>query len=165
MNPQCKPEFPSAPSGKNLKASGYAREMKNTFATVHYGGNDFFIAIPPRGHAIPLDMDGQRSAASSPLELLLVALGGCTGADVISVLRKKREQVTDYRIEVRGEQREEYPRSFRRMEVRHIVRGRGISEAAVKQAIQLSTDKYCSVSATLRPTVEIVTSFEIQEET
>ncbi len=138
--------------------------MKNPYATVHYAGNDFFIAIPPRGHAIPLDLDGQRSAASSPLELLLVALGGCTGADVISILKKKREQVTDYRIEVRGEQREEHPRSFRRMEVRHILRGRGLSEAAVKQAIELSDTKYCGVSASLRPTVEIVTSFEIHEE-
>ncbi len=138
--------------------------MKSPYATVHYAGNDFLIAIPPRGHAIPLDLDGQRSAASSPLELLLIALGGCTGADVISILKKKREQVTDYRVEVRGEQREEHPRNFTRMEVRHIVKGRGISEAAVKQAIELSNTKYCGVSATLRPTVEIVTSFEIIEE-
>jgi putative redox protein len=137
--------------------------MKSDHATVHFAGNEFFIAIPPRGHAIPLDMDGQRSAASSPLELLLVALGGCTGADVISILRKKREQVTDYRVEVRGEQREEYPKSFRRMEVRHILRGRGISKTAVEQAIDLSSNKYCSVSATLRPTVEIVTTYEIHE--
>jgi len=137
--------------------------MKNDRAIVHYAGNDFFIAIPPRGHAIPLDIDSQRSAASSPLELLLVSLGACAGADVISILKKKREQVTDYRIEVRGERREEYPKSFRRMEVRHILTGRGISPAAVEQAIELSTTKYCGAAATLRPTVEIVNTYEIHE--
>jgi putative redox protein len=73
--------------------------------------------------------------------------------------------VTAYRIEVRSERREEHPRSFKRFEVRHIVKGKAISEKAVAQAIQLSTDKYCGVAATLRPTAEIVTSYEILEET
>jgi putative redox protein len=139
--------------------------MKNANAVIHYAGNDYFVAIPPSGHAITLDISGERSTASGPLELLLVALGGCTGADVIAVLRKKREQVTDYRIEVHGDRREEHPRSFRRMEVRHILRGRGLSAENVAKAIDLSTNKYCSVAATLRPTAEIVTSFEIHEET
>jgi putative redox protein len=138
--------------------------MKNTHAVIQYSGDDYFVAVPPSGHAIPLDINGERSNASGPLELLLVALGGCTGADVINVLKKKREQVTDYRIEVRGERREEHPRSFRKMEVRHIVRGRRISPDSVAKAIELSTNKYCGVAATLRPTVEIVTSFEILEE-
>jgi putative redox protein len=138
--------------------------MKNTHAMIQYAGDDYFVAVPPSGHAIPLDINGERSNACGPLELLLVALGGCTGADVINVLKKKREHVTDYRIEVRGERREEHPRSFRKMEVRHIVRGRRISPDSVAKAIELSTNKYCGVAATLRPTVEIVTSFEILEE-
>lgn len=139
--------------------------MTNAKATIHYAANDYFVAVPPSGHAITLDVNGERSSAPGPLELLLVALGGCTGTDVISVLHKKRQQVTDYRIEVQGERREEYPRSFRKMEVRHILHGRGISEEAVKKAIDISIDKYCSVAATLRPTVEIVTSYEIHEDT
>jgi len=98
------------------------------------------------------------------MELLLVALGGCTAADVIDILRKKREHVTEYRVEVHGERREEYPKSFRRFEVRHILYGRGLNEKSVAHAIQLSDEKYCSVSATLRPTAEIVTSYEIHEE-
>jgi putative redox protein len=138
--------------------------MKNANAVIHYAGNDYFVAIPPSGHAITLDISGERSTAAGPLELLLVALGACTGADVISVLRKKREQVIDYRIEVHGDRREEHPRSFRKMEVRHILRGRGLSAENVAKAIELSTNKYCSVAATLRPTAEIVTSFEILEE-
>jgi putative redox protein len=138
--------------------------MKSTHATIHYAGNDFFVGIAPSGHALTLDADGQRSAAPSPLELLLVSLGACTATDVITVLHKKREQVTDYRIEVHGDRREEFPKSFRRMEVRHILTGRNINSDSVAKAIQLSTDKYCSVAATLRPTAEIVTSYEIHEQ-
>jgi putative redox protein len=138
--------------------------MKTSHATIHYAGNDFFLAISPSGHAVPIDTNSGRSAASGPLELLLLSLGACTGADVISILHKKRERVTDYRVEIRGERREEHPRSFRRLEVRHIVRGHGVSEAAVARAVQLSTDKYCSVAATLRPTAEIVSTWEIQED-
>jgi putative redox protein len=138
--------------------------MKNTHAVVRYAGDDYFVAVPPSGHAITLDVKGDRSNASGPLELLLVALGGCTGADVISVLIKKRQQVTDYFIEVHGERREEHPRNFTRMEVRHIVTGRAISADAVAKAVELSMTKYCSVAATLRPTVEIVSTIEIHEE-
>jgi putative redox protein len=138
--------------------------MKDTKATVQYAGDDFFVAITPSGHAQTLDVNGQRNAASGPLELLLIALGGCTGADVVAILKKKREQVTGYRLEVRGERREEYPRSFRRIEVRHFLRGRGLKEESVKRAIQLSDEKYCGVSATLRPTAEIVSTYVIEEE-
>jgi putative redox protein len=97
------------------------------------------------------------------MELLLVALGSCTGVDVVSILRKKRHTVSAYRVEVRGERRDDQPRSYKRMEVHHIVSGRNISEQSVAQAIKLSDEKYCSVAATLRPTVEIVSSFEIIE--
>jgi putative redox protein len=138
--------------------------MTNANATIHYAGNDYFVAVPPSGHAVTLDVNGERSSAPGPLELLLIALGGCTGTDVISVLHKKRQQITNYRIEVHGERREEHPRSFRRMEVRHILHGRAISEEAVKKAVDISINKYCSVAATLRPTVEIVTSYEIHED-
>jgi putative redox protein len=138
--------------------------MQNGHATIQYAGDEYFIGVPPSGHAITIDVNGERSTATGPLELLLVALGSCTGTDVISVLHKKRQHVTDYRIEVRGERREEYPRSFTKMEVRHIFRGRAISEEAVAKAIDISITKYCSVAATLRPTVEIITSYEIHED-
>ena len=138
--------------------------MKQSHATVHYAGNDFFLAVSPSGHAVPIDANGQRSAASGPLELLLLALGGCTGADVVAILKKKRERVTDYRVEIRGERREEHPRSYKRLELRHIVRGYSIAEASVARAVQLSSEKYCSVAATLRPTAEIVSTWEIHEE-
>jgi putative redox protein len=137
--------------------------MKNTHAVVEYAGNDFFVAVTPSGHAQVLDAKSERSAAPGPLELLLVALGGCTAVDVVSILEKKRQKVTKYHVEVRGERREENPRSFHRLEVRHIVTGQGVSPEAVRRAIELSTDKYCSVAATLRPAAEIVSTFEVLE--
>src|SRR5919199_6263591 len=133
-------------------------------AVIHYAGNDLFIGISPSGHAQTLETDHERASAATPTELLLLALGGCTAVDVISILKKKREQVTDYRVEVRGTRREEHPRAWTRMEVRHVVRGKGVSEKAVASAVELSETKYCSVAATLRPGVEIVTSYEIIED-
>src|SRR5438270_3073642 len=139
-------------------------DAKNATAVIQYAGAELFVGISPSGHALTIETDTTRSSAPTPMELLLLALGSCTGVDVISILRKKREQVTDYRIEVRGRRRTEHPRAFTHMEVRHIVRGHKVSEKAVAQAIELSETKYCSVAATLRPTVEIVSSYEIIEE-
>lgn len=138
--------------------------MKDTKATIEYAGDDYFVAVPPSGHALTIDINGERSNGAGPMELLLVALGGCTGADIVSILKKMREQVTGYRVEVRGERREEHPKSFRKMEVRHFLRGRGLKSENVAKAIELSMTKYCGVAATLRPTAEIVSTFEIEEE-
>ena len=130
-------------------------------ATIHYAGNDFFVGVSPSGHAQTIETDHDRDSAASPLELLLIALGGCTGVDVISILKKKRQDVTDYRIEVHGDRREEFPRGYTKLYVKHIVTGRNVSEQAVARAIELSDQKYCSVAATVRGTAEIVTSYEI----
>ncbi|HEY8224943.1 MAG TPA: OsmC family protein [Pyrinomonadaceae bacterium] len=136
---------------------------KSTKAVVRFAGDDLFIGISPSGHAITLDTDQERSSAPSPVELLLVALGSCTGIDVISILQKKRMKVSAYRVEVSGERRAEHPCSYKFMNVHHVITGKNISRHAVEQAIELSEKKYCSVSATLRPTVEIHSSFEIIE--
>jgi putative redox protein len=132
-------------------------------AVIHLAGPDLFVGITPSNHALAIDTDHLRHSAPTPMELLLLALGSCTGVDVVSILRKKRQEVTEYRIEVRGQRRDDHPRSYKRMEVHHIVTGRSISEQSVAQAIELSDQKYCSVAATLRPTAEIVSSFEIIE--
>jgi putative redox protein len=132
-------------------------------ATVRLQGDDVFIVTTPSGHEIAIDTDSARHSAPSPMELILVALGSCTAVDVVSILRKKRQQVTAYRVEVRGQRRAEHPRSYKRMDVHHIVTGRNVSERAVSQAIAFSEKKYCSVAATLRPTAEIVSTFEIIE--
>ncbi|MDQ6653945.1 MAG: OsmC family protein [Acidobacteriota bacterium] len=132
-------------------------------AVVQLAGSDLFIGYSPSGHPVTIDTDHLRNSAPSPMELLLLALGSCTGVDVVTILGKKRQDVTDYRVEVRAHRRGEHPRSYDRMEVHHIVTGRNISERSVAQAIQLSEQKYCSVAATLRPTAEIVSSFEVIE--
>lgn len=136
----------------------------NGKATIRFSGEDLFVGLTPSGHALPIEMDSTRNRAASPLELLLLALGGCTGADVISILQKKRQHVTDYRIEVSGDRREDHPRAYTRMFVKHIVRGRRVSEKAVADAIELSNKKYCSVAATVGGTAEIITSYEIIED-
>lgn len=133
-------------------------------ATIYFAGEDLFVGVSPSGHAQALDTNHERGSAATPIELLLIALGSCTAVDVISILRKKREQVTAYRVEVRGQRRIEHPRAFTHMEVRHIISGHKVSEKAVAQAIELSETKYCSVAATLRPGVEITSSYEIIEE-
>jgi len=133
-------------------------------ATVKFVSEDLFLGVTPSGHAMVLDTDSQRSSASSPVELLLIALGSCTATDVASILSKKRQQVTSYVVEVTGKRRDEYPRSYTSMRVHHILTGKSISAKAVAHAIELSETKYCSVAATLRPTVEIQSTFEIIEE-
>ena len=133
-------------------------------ATIHFANNDFFVGITPSGHAQTIETDSHRGSAASPMELLLLALGGCTGVDVIDILKKKRQHVTGYRIEVHGDRREEYPRAYTKLYVKHIVSGRGVSEKAVARAIELSDQKYCSVAATIRGTAQIVTSYEIIED-
>ena len=137
---------------------------KESKAIIQFAGDELFVGITPSGHAQAIETNSKRNRAATPMELLLIALGSCTGVDVISILKKKRQRVTDYRIEVSGERREEFPRSYTRLSVKHIVRGRGLSEAAVARAIELSEQKYCSVAATLRGSAEIVTSYEIVEE-
>ena len=136
----------------------------NTYqATVQYAGDEFFIGIPPSGHAQTIDTKGDRKAAPTPMEMLLVSVAGCTAADVISILLKKRQDVTDYRVEITGTRAEDHPRKFLTFHVHHIVHGRSVSEKAVADAIELSDTKYCSVAATVRPAAEITTSYEIIE--
>jgi putative redox protein len=132
-------------------------------ATIKYAGDEFFIGTPPSGNAQVIDVKGDRRSAPSPLEMLLVSVAACTAADVISILLKKRQDVTDYNVEITGERKEDHPRAFIKFHIHHIVQGRAVSEKAVADAVELSDTKYCSVAATVRPTAEITTSFEVIE--
>lgn len=132
-------------------------------ARVHYAGDEFFIGTTPSGVSQTIDVKGDRKSAPSPLELLLVSVAACTAADVISILEKKRQDVTAYDVEVTGDRVADFPRKFVKFHVHHIVQGRNVSEDAVKHAIELSDQKYCSVAATVRPTAEITTSYAIIE--
>ncbi len=132
-------------------------------ASVLYAGDEFFIGTPPSGHAQVIDTNGDRKAATTPMEMLLVSVAACTAADVISILKKKRQDVMDYKVEVTADRREDHPRAFSKFHVHHIVYGRGVSEKSLADAIELSDTKYCSVAGTVRPTAKITTSFEIFE--
>ena len=115
-------------------------------------------------HAFAFD-SGPEAEGPSPVQAVQAALGGCTAMDVISILRKKRQQVTGYEVEVLAERRlDPHPRIFTRMEIIHRVRGRGINPAAVAEAIELSDTKYCAVHAMLEHAVAIRSRFEITEE-
>jgi putative redox protein len=139
-------------------------ENKDFKASVYHAGNEFYIGVSPSNHAVSIDTNHERNAAPTPVELLMIAVGACTAVDVVSILKKKRQDITDYRVEVKGMRREEHPRAFTKLEVHHIVRGRAVSSEAVERAVKLSDEKYCSVAATVRPAAEIVTTFEILEE-
>ena len=137
---------------------------KSVKAIVRFVSDDLFVGVTPSGHSITLDTDSSRSIAPSPTELLLLAAGACTATDVAGILAKKRQHVTSYVIEVSGVRRDDFPRKYTSMKVHHILTGHNLSPTAIAHAIELSDTKYCSVAATLRPGVEIQTSFEIIED-
>jgi putative redox protein len=132
-------------------------------ASVRYAGDELFIGTSPSGNSVAIDVKGDRQSAQSPLEMLLVAVAGCTAADVASILEKKRQDVREYIVEITGTRFDEHPRKFTAFHIHHIVRGHNVSEQALIHAIELSDTKYCSVAATVRPTATITTSHEIVE--
>ncbi|MBP9664857.1 MAG: OsmC family protein [Pyrinomonadaceae bacterium] len=132
-------------------------------ATVKYAGDEFFIGTTPNGYSQVMDTKGDRHSAPTPMEMLLVSVAACTAVDVISILNKKRQDVTDYDVEISGVRADDHPRKFISFHINHIVRGRNVSEKAVADAIELSDTKYCSVAATVQPTATITTSYDIVE--
>jgi putative redox protein len=130
-------------------------------ARLRYAGGEQFVGESPSGHAVVTSFAHDKVTAATPMELLLISLGGCTGADVVSILEKKRQHVTGYEIEVRAERRAEHPRIYTKIEIIHRVRGRAIDPKAVAHAIELSETKYCSVSAMLSAAASITARFEI----
>ena len=133
-------------------------EGKLRLATVEGEGRQF-VAESGTGHALVMD-DANGRTGPKPIELALLALGGCTGFDVIGILRKKRQMVTGYEIELHAEQNPDPPAYFTRVEIKHRLRGR-IAPEAVQRAIQLSETKYCAVGAMISKTAKIETTFEI----
>ena len=126
------------------------------------GAGRQFVAQSGSGHAVVMD-DAEGHTGPKPIEFALLALGGCTAFDVITILRKKRQQVTGYEIELSAEQRTEPPNYFTRVEIKHRLWG-PIDPEAVKSAIHLSETKYCSVGAMIGKTARIESTFEIISE-
>jgi putative redox protein len=118
-----------------------------------------FVAESGTGHAFVMD-DADGNTGPKPIEFALLAHGGCTAFDVINILRKKRQRVTGYEIEIAADQRPDPPSYFTRVTIKHRLWGE-IDPEAVKTAIHLSETKYCSVGAMISKTAKIVTTFEI----
>ena len=132
-------------------------------AQITWVQNEQFIGTDSTNHSIVLST-AKDGTGSKPSDMLLVALGACSGVDVVGILVKKRQNFTGLQIKVSGQQDTDPPWTFRKLHIEYIVRGKGISEKAVQQAIELSEDKYCSVAATLRGVAEITSSFQIVED-
>jgi putative redox protein len=125
-----------------------------------------FVATASEGHSLVMDSSkqaGGEGAGFRPIELLLVALGGCTGIDVVSILKKQRQKVEGLEMVISGERVENPPRVYGRIQIEYIVYGKDISEKAVKRAIELSEKKYCSVGAMLGAKAELTTSYRIEQ--
>ncbi len=128
--------------------------------TQPYGTGRQFIATSGTGHHVLLD-DAAGNTGAKPIELVAVALAGCTAFDVINILRKKRQQVTGYEVTVEADQKSDPPQVFTQVRIRHIVTGVDISAQAIEDAIRLSEEKYCSVGAMVKQSAEFRTTFEI----
>lgn len=126
-----------------------------------------FLATSENGHTMTLDAApavGGQNRGPRPMELLLLGLGGCTGMDVISMLRKMNQEVSSYRVRLHAEQAEAHPRVFTRIEVEHVVRGRNLRQSAIHRAVELSATRYCAAAAMLGQTAEIGECYRIIDE-
>lgn len=124
-----------------------------------------FAAKSDSNHWVMMDGPesfGGNNAGSRPKELVLMALGGCTGSDVASILQKKRVPVEEMEVHLVANTRDEHPQVFTDIHVEFIIRGKDINPNDVERAIELSSTKYCSVSAMLRPAVDITHSYRIE---
>lgn len=129
-------------------------------ATVKWVGEQQFLATLPSGHAVPIDADRQHNSAPGPMEMMLAALGSCTGTDVVLILAKKRQKLESLEIVINGERAAEPPTVWTKLEVLYRLHGT-LEEQAVARAIELSQTKYCGAIATLRKTAEISFRYEI----
>jgi putative redox protein len=129
-------------------------------ASVTWIGEEKFAATSPSSHAIVLDSDSKSNKAPTPMELLLMALGACTATDVVIVLKKKRQKLESLEVICSGERAPEPPKVWVKLELLYRLRGT-LEEAAVKRAIELSDEKYCSVSAMLRKSATLTWRYEI----
>lgn len=121
-----------------------------------------FVATDSSKHSVVVSsQDEANGVGMKPSELLLLSLASCTAYDVANILQKKRKRLTELHVDVQGEQQSEAPWAFRKIHLHYVVGGDGISERDVAKAIHLSHEKYCSVSATLRPVVELTHDYEI----
>lgn len=136
-------------------------------AQVKWGGNVNFVATTGTGHTIQMDGPedkGGQNLGARPMELMLVAVGGCSSYDVVGILQKSRQDVEDCEVFVEGERADTIPAVYTKIHLKFVVSGRKLKESQVKKAVELSAEKYCSASIMLtNGGVELTHSYEIVE--
>lgn len=130
---------------------------------IKWVGSKQFVGIDSTRHSIVMSTTDE-GVGMKPSELILVALGACTAVDVVDIMAKKRQPLSFLEISADGEQDPNPPWPYRKIHLTYRLRGKGLTDKAVEQAIQLSEEKYCSVAATLRGVATITTSYEILPE-
>jgi putative redox protein len=136
------------------------QEASMVTAQVQWIGEQKFVATSPSGHAITIDADGKSNKAPNPMELLLLALGACTAVDVVLILEKKRQKLQALNVVCSAERSPDPPKVWTKFELLYQLRGT-VDDAAAKRAIELSEEKYCSVSAMLKKTATLTWGYEI----
>ncbi|RUK42261.1 OsmC family protein [Pseudomonas aeruginosa] len=136
-------------------------------ARIQWAGEEMFLGESGSGHVVVMDGPpdhGGRNLGVRPMEMVLIGLGGCTNFDVVSILKKARQPVESCEAFLEAERADEEPKVFTKIHVHFVVKGRGLKEAQVKRAVELSAEKYCSASIMLgRGGVEITHDYEIVE--
>ena len=129
-------------------------------ASIRWIGEEKFVATSPSRHAIAIDSDRTTNVAAGPMDLVLMALGACTATDIVTILKKKRQKLESLEVICSGERAADPPKVWKTLEVVYRLRG-ALDEVAVKHAIELSEQKYCSVSAMLQKTATLTWRHEI----
>lgn len=136
-------------------------------ATVQWKENMIFVGVPDSGFEVQMDADssfGGTNRGVRPMEMIALGLAGCTGMDVMSILGKKRQQVTHFEIRVNAPRSAEHPKVFTSARITYIVVGKNVDEAAVLRSIELSMTKYCPVQVMLAQAIPMELHYEIYEE-
>ncbi|MFC4655635.1 MULTISPECIES: OsmC family protein [Rheinheimera] len=132
-------------------------------AKVKWTGDETFIGRSASGHNVVFDANKEDSAAPSPMEMVLMAAGTCSSVDVVSILKKARQQVTGCEVTLTGERVDTVPRVFSKIHLHFEVTGFDVSEKHVERAVNLSAEKYCSVSIMLSKAVDVTHSFSVKQ--
>lgn len=136
-------------------------------ATVKWLDHMSFVGESGSGHSIVMDGppdDGGRNLGVRPMEMVLLGMGGCTAFDVVHILKRARQEITDCQVELEAERASEVPKVFTKIHAHYVVKGKNLDSKKVERAISMTAEKYCSVSIMLAETVEISHDFEVIEE-
>ena len=137
-------------------------------ARVKWIENVSFLGEADSGHAVVMDgapEAGGRNLGFRPMELLLVGMGGCSSFDIVTILKKARQPITDCVAEIEAERADEIPKVFTKIHVHYVVTGHNLSASQVERAVKLSAEKYCSASVMLGKSAQLTHDFEIREAT